>query len=303
MRDYWLTQELLQAAGFGFLALAALGIGLALWLPKKWWGKLLAVVVVVGYLVSQPLRTGKEEVQQKQAEQTAYQARYNAAHALFQERCKTAGEKIYRTVEGVEGVVLLKVRPGYGYPAESEDNLISTERDPNWPDAGLPNQYNGEDYIKNFLLWEQLQDGQDKRLPRGYLNNKRSDLPGYQYVDVLSEDQTIYRYRLADPGNIDTSKLERSVLQGKPARYAVTYTNDLNESDRKHWVAGTTVLVVDTQTSETIAESTWYSFEPGFGSKAGFRLPWRLAYTCPELRGTQSYATRFFIDQILKPKP
>ena len=34
MSDYWLTQEILRASGFGFLVLALLGIGLALWLPK-----------------------------------------------------------------------------------------------------------------------------------------------------------------------------------------------------------------------------------------------------------------------------
>ena len=30
---------------------------------------------------------------------------------MFQERCKTAGEKIHRTVENVDGILLMKIRP------------------------------------------------------------------------------------------------------------------------------------------------------------------------------------------------
>src|SRR5687768_6779821 len=33
------------------------------------------------------------------------------AQAMFAERCKSAGEKIHKTVENVEGVYLLKIRP------------------------------------------------------------------------------------------------------------------------------------------------------------------------------------------------
>lgn len=50
-----------------------------------------------------------------------------AGRALFDERCKTvAGEKIYRTVEDVEGIVLLKVRP-----QRSDADLSSRD----WPGA------------------------------------------------------------------------------------------------------------------------------------------------------------------------
>lgn len=33
------------------------------------------------------------------------------AQAMFEARCKTAGEKIHKTVENVEGIYLLKIRP------------------------------------------------------------------------------------------------------------------------------------------------------------------------------------------------
>ena len=40
-------------------------------------------------------------------------ARLAKAEAMFQERCKKAGEFIHKTVENVEGILLLKVRPHY----------------------------------------------------------------------------------------------------------------------------------------------------------------------------------------------
>jgi hypothetical protein len=108
MRDYWLTKDLLQAAGIGFLLLAAISIGLALWLPKKWWGKLLAVLAV-GFVIAIPIYKASQESQQQQVAVSDYKERLATAQALFEERCKTAGEKIFKTVENVDGVLLMKV--------------------------------------------------------------------------------------------------------------------------------------------------------------------------------------------------
>jgi len=242
-------------------------------------------------LVQHPRQTAEQEREKAGLpSEQEYKERYAKAKALFDERCKTAGENIYRTVDGVEGVFLRNVRG---------DDKLANEANPNWPDAGLPNERSGEDYIASFLMWEQHQD---TRSPRGELNYTPSDLPGYKYVDVQSGDSMVYRYTLAEPGNPDSAKLSKSVLKGKPTQYAVSFFNILNETDRQSWVAGTTVTIVDTQTSDVLAESTWYAFEPGQGSKAGARQPWRFAQTCPGLRSWSArYPTRFFVDQVLVP--
>ncbi|GKT00625.1 hypothetical protein AVKW3434_14570 [Acidovorax sp. SUPP3434] len=87
------------------------------------------------------------------------------------------------------------------------------------------------------------------------------------------------------------------------ARYAVSFENIINPADREYWIAGTTVMITDTKTQELIAKKTWYSFEPGFGSHAGNRQPWRFALTCPDIKGEENhFPTRFYVDQILKPK-
>jgi len=100
------------------------------------------------------------------------------------------------------------------------------------------------------------------------------------------------------------SDLVSEPVNGMTARYAVSFVNQVSPSDRSHWVAGTIITLTDTQTNEVIATRESYSFEPGLGSRAGGRQPWRFAVTCPansrKLPGV--HITRFFVDQILKPK-
>ena len=279
--------DILRAVGWLYLSLMVLLTGVALWFPEHWWQKVIGALVVLLVFAGPAYLRGRERAQLVDE----HKARYEKARAAFEERCKTAGEKIYRTVDDVDGVLLLNLRA---------DDRIENEANPNWPDAGLPEEMAGQEYVSTFLQGEQHQD---KRSPRGYLSYAPTALPGYRYVDVKADANTIYRYTLSDPGNADSSRLSKEVLVSKPARYAVSFTNMIDPQDRAVWVAGTKVDITDTQTGEIVATSTWYSFEPGQGSKAGARQPWRFARTCPELRSWTARApTRFFVDQVLKPK-
>lgn len=278
---------ILRALGWLYLGLMALLVGAALWFPERWWQKLIGAIVVLMVFVGPAYLRNRERSQLIEE----HKARYEKARAIFDERCKTAGEKIYKTVDDVEGVLLLNLRA---------NDRTENEANPNWPDAGLPNEYSGDAYIDNFLAWEHHED---KRNPRGYLNQAPSDLPGYRYIDTEGKDGQILRYTLRRRSDPDYPRLAKTEIRSSPARYAVSFTNLINPSDRQHWVAGTTVTVTDTQTLEVLARATWYSFEPGLGSTAGGRQPWRFARSCPELRGGQERApTRFFVDQVLKPK-
>lgn len=250
---------------------------------------------MVGYykLIARPDQLAAAEAKAKGLpDAQERKARYEAAKALFDERCKTAGEKIYKTVDNVEGVLLLNLRP---------NDRAQNEANPYWPDAGLPNEHSGEDYIANFLKWEHFRGS-----PRGALNRipiSASDLPDYSYVDAKGSDGVSRRYTLRSQADAGYPNLATIELKGQPARYAVSFINIGNPLDREKWVAGTTVTVTDTRNSEVLAESTWYSFEPGLGSTAGARQPWNFARSCPELRrGRERAPTRFFVDQVLKPK-
>ena len=286
MREYWLTKELLQAASIAFVLMTLGLIFLALWLPKRRWGKFCALVAVA-IVFSIPFRHAYQEMHQQQMVIKQYQSQLLQARSVFDERCKKAGEKIFRIVEDVEGILLENVR---------ERGISSSVlKDPNWPDAALPNEPGQEGYIMSFLLWEHFQD---KRNDRGYLNNVPSDLPGFQFVDVRDPNGVVNRFRLILP---EAREMSKESLRGRPTRYAVSFQNMTDLGDRALWVAGTTVKVTDSVTGELIAEKTWYAMDPGQGNTAGERSPWAYAHQCPRHRGWSGALTRYFVDKALKP--
>lgn len=283
--------ELIRGLELVYLLMWAALVVLALWIPKTRKSKIVTALTVLALgsvlpaYLALSIKKRQEEAQPIVDKQ---QAQLKAAMARFEERCKTAGGKIYRTVDRVEGVLLINVRP----KAKPGDRS-----DPNWPDAGLPNEGQGDWYIRQFLFWEQHED---KRTLRGYLNEHPTQLPGYRFVDVAQNDGTVKRYRLARP---ESAELVSEQLQEEPSRYSISFTNIVDPEGRRFWIAGTTVIVKDTVSNQVLGEHTWYSMDPGQGSTAGFRAPWGFAKTCPLLGAYPSMApTRFFVDQVLKPK-
>src|SRR3989338_10587688 len=72
--------------------------------------------------------------------------RAQAGKALWEEKCRTvAGEKIYKTVPDVEGIVLLKVRP------ETSQRQWA---DPMWPGPAFALEARTDEYITTFLGYE-----------------------------------------------------------------------------------------------------------------------------------------------------
>ncbi|WP_298643439.1 hypothetical protein [uncultured Cardiobacterium sp.] len=175
-------------------------------------------------------------IRKQQAKRDEFQARYNKAKAIFDERCKTAGEKIYHTVEGVEGITLLNV------PQEYTHALID---DPMWEGAALPYSGGGNNYIRNFLDWElrsksntpqrSLRDvdpsprnketfkrifGYEKKLE---IDDRVYD--GYSYTDVRQPDGSYLRYQYPSASERkDRDTIITTPLDRKPARYAVEYS-------------------------------------------------------------------------------
>ena len=309
MRDYWLTQLALGAVGWGYLVFVIGAIALAVWLPKGRMAKGLCVAIVLGLASILPIRAYQQSLQQ-QAVVDEHKQRYAKALVLFEERCKTAGEKIYKTVENVESIKLVNPRP--------EQIQGIDEADENWVGAGLPRESNGNQYIANFLFYDVPAEGNAiPSLSPGGTPGPYGSIaagvapkgsPGYRHVEVETDGVRIrYSLRPLSSYLAKSDPLEAYAIseaaKGKSPRYAVSYENIPDPLGRANWIAGARIKVLDQQSGELLGELVQYSFEAGFGSKAGFRQPWALARQCAPTDPTtrQIGAARYFAQKVLKP--
>ncbi|MES2051234.1 MAG: hypothetical protein V4455_04680 [Pseudomonadota bacterium] len=244
------------------------------------------------------------------------------AMAMWQERCKNAGEKIYKTVDNVEGIYLMKLRPKgtnfgnqfklddpYGRDLDDEGYVETFVRDsyakmrsPN-PKPGWPPRI-GYKYVEV----QDTKDGQRYRYTGSVKVIRRMDenAPNVQ-LDLKRDpnfDLNVYRF-----------VLDRTLSPGNPPRYGVTYDDISTREEREHWIAGSSLKVVDLETNQVIAERIGYMVDLAQGSKAGGRSPWLFAAdnACPDFhrfadpvvktRGAsnQSWQTLDFVEKVLRP--
>lgn len=241
------------------------------------------------------------------------QNRLAIAESMFQERCKTTGEKIYRTAENVKGLSLIKVRPGKENPSDQ-----FALYDPYGHDS------TGEEYVKSFLAG---------RNSNGYLTFSATPARfGYQYVEALDpkdskrysytgsikvvgkQDATAYNIQAAlkhNPNydlNIYAFVLDKTLATGEPPRYGVTYDDISTREEREYWIAGSSLKVIDLKTNEIMAERIGYMMDLGQGDIGGGRSPWLLAadHACPRFPTNANHTdqvgqSRNFVEKVLKP--
>ena len=261
---------------------------------RAWRNNIIATVVVLGGVLAWIFIPSADERRLNREAEIRRQNRLKS-RAVFEELCKTAGEKIYRTADNVEGVTLLKVWDRES--AHSEEKL--------WKYAGLPEQYGKDSYIEGFLKWrvkiitkgnekydDVLFSPEDQNHP--YILQGR-----YSYVDVKQKNGTFLRYTLGD--NLNQNYRMISNFTKNPARYAVTFENPVVPEEREHWIAHTRATVIDLQNNTVMATKDWYSFESQQGY--GRYSMWITAATCPDPgRSSTAYPIRLFIGDVLKPK-
>ncbi|WP_225748194.1 hypothetical protein [Eikenella sp. Marseille-P7795] len=142
------------------------------WVKKQIWlmpipGLLVAVVFfVIPYFQQKEQDEQRQRaLQQARAERAAWRKQYyEPAKARFDQLCRNAGEKIYRTAENVDGILLLKVR---GDDEKYQDSFYNPLKDQMWEDAAVESESKREKYIEKFLLYSNL------------------SFPRYIYADVL----------------------------------------------------------------------------------------------------------------------
>ena len=290
---------LLFIAAWGIIILT---IVILIWLFRTMrglplWVRLIPTTLVLSFFV---LPAIWEHYTEQLAEEKDW-AEYREYRAVFDERCKNAGETIYQTVQDVEGITLLKV---WG---DSPNNNAHTKMTKQWEFAGLPDEMDEEGYIESFLYWwvasymdndvfvSSYHPFTNKKLMDEY---KKTDFvnQGYHFVDVLQHNGSYLRYRLTD----DEWQMNKEAIN-KPARYAVTFDNPIIQEERNRWIATTTVTILDTETNTILAKKQWYAFEETRGQRYLEPTQWLGAIVCPKTeRG--SHEIRSFVQRVLIPK-
>ena len=217
--------------------------------------------------------------ERENAEKVAeWRKRYEPAKARFDQLCQNAGEKIYRTADNVDGILLLKVR---GDDEKYQNYSYNPRKDQMWEDAAIESESKREEYVASFLP---------------YYSSVH-----YDNVDVLQKDGSIIRYS----GNWSryAKSFDQEVNPSHPARYAVTYENDVSWENRKHWIAGTTIKIIDTKTNTLMAEKTMYVFVPelGYSKFEQNPNPWGRGDRCPEENQYQQQTVSFVRKVLLSP--
>lgn len=239
---------------------------------------------------------------------TPPRAQIDKAQAMLAERCKTAGVTIHRTVSDVDGIVLLKLRP---QPVDVDNQF--TLDDPYGRDLF------GDGYIESFLR------GGSQITLDGRTHQDGPPRIGYLFVDAIDQYGLRSRYtgQPEEPWLTDKSYLKgyirfvlhHEITEAPAPRYGVTYDDISTKEERDHWIAGSSLRVVDLATNEIIAERIGYMMDPWQGNRAHGRSPWLYAAddACPAFvdRGagrrvpafaSQAWQTQAFVEKVLFPR-
>jgi len=270
--------SVLRGIGILYWVLAIGAVSLAIWKGKNWQRKTFWAglsIVAFGFL---PAKAMIEQVQRN-----AY-AREAWAH--FKKLCdEKSGEKIYKTYTGVKSVLVVKPLP----PA--------TEKD-------LYDQFWYGDPYSNATPWDKRGESAalilaSRTAPIAYGKEGR----GYDFVEMRADSSSVvirYLYRAGSRGHAtSTSDMPES-------RFGISWDDISTPEDRKYWVAGSRLSVIDLTDKSVVAERIGYLIEAGFGSTAGQRRPWLAARgigpsgrSCPD---AHDYSDRWFLLKVLKPE-
>lgn len=292
MSGYWLTQSILTAVFWGYLIVSLIALALALWLPRSKGAKALVGLIVLAVVAILPIQGFQEYLKESEARE-AYLTRLHKAQALFAERCKTAGEKIRRTADNVEGLLLMELRP---------DTVNLSDQyeldDPYGRDFG------GEEYISRFM-WGNNGNGTFT------LDHKRGAFRFVEVADAKTKAVTRYRGVLVPRpiGTVFDIRLEPDKSTVRKARYAIHWADLSTREDRDYWIAGSLLQVIDLDTNQVIAERIGYMFDSGLGAQGGGRSPWAFAAhnACPPFdksgsgNPVKSSRSREFVLRVLRP--
>ncbi len=213
----------------------------------------------------------------------------------FDHLCKTeAGEFIYRTVDNVEGIYMM--RPRTQASDDMQEHLYAMEDPYGYTDAEAQD---AEFFLVAPLRYKFLE------LPR--LPGKRSSW-GRQFLDpsyfMSAGEQSKYERYSGSDGR-DPKTMTKGYDSALRSRYGYTWRGVTRPNDRELGIAGGELIVLDLRTKEVLGVRRGY-VKTGNVRNNLTGVRWLTGQACPryELRGGRSRDFDFvywFIGKVLKP--
>jgi len=194
----------------------------------------------------------------------------------FDHLCRTeAGEFIFRTVENVEGMMMLRPRP------------FAT-------DEMLMDRYALEDPF-GYENWEATEPEKIFVNPKGYKYlEKPFDGEGGKKV------KRFFGYSARWEGNtMVKTPMQVEITDAPRSRYAYTWRGIRREKDRELGIAGGELIVLDSESSQVLAVRRGY-IRTGNVKTSRTGIWWLTGEVCPKSRETM-FATERFLRKVLKP--
>lgn len=235
---------------------------------------------------------GQPPTANRKPEPLTYDQEFNNGLKIFNERCKSSGITIKKSVKS-EGIRLETV------PSVRSFEEQVTDRE--WIFAGMPMERIGDKFIASFLDFYFSDNDLSPDFPG------RSGfsvlMKGFEYVDAQQTNGTYKRYRLTgkSPSQGMTSE---PVTHSELSRYSVSIEPLGSDEDRRNWVAGSHVKVTDSKTKQIIGELRSFSFAlpPKKNGTDLQRRFWNIRMSCPKYLDIQDAMTRVFIIGIVDPR-
>ncbi len=205
------------------------------------------------------------------------------AWAYFKKKCETeAGEKIYKTFTGVKSVLILKPLP----PA--------TEKD-------LYDQFWYGDPYSSASTYKRAESAAVKLVMDWKHRAGKGTQRGLDFVEMEDSSNSYIRIYRPESNN----KLSvREAIQKPISKFGLIWEDISTSEDRKYWVAGSKLRVVDVSDGSVVAERVGYLIEAGFGSTVGQRRPWQTSRgigpngrSCPDAHDATD---QWFVTSVFK---
>jgi len=199
----------------------------------------------------------------------------------FENLCKTeAGEFIYRTIEDVEGLYMMRPRK------QATDDELSHLYALEDPYTTVTGHDSGDNYLTPRLF---LGMGKYRFLEQPVQSNSES----------ISTDKTYRRFTGYDGKNKETLKIEE--IKKLKSRYGYTWRGVTRPHDRELGIVGGELIVFDGQTEEVLGVRRGYIRSGDARNLTG--IWWLTGHICPKGKPSRpDFYTHDFVAEILKPK-